>query len=140
MNPERKTTEDVFVTETDANYVKKSSLKPLIIAFFLFTALAGLGFLITTFVFFELLVLGACTVVLIQALRRDHRVVLRFEGSHLTVKGYTTQGMQTPKDYEVFDMSQSDFIIRQSKAEVDRNYCLLTIKDTVFFQRSEKVQ
>lgn len=135
MDLKRGTAEDVFVTETDAAGARKRALKSVVPVFFLFAAAAGLGFLISwqAFVFFELLVIVACLAFVIQTLRKNHHVELRFEGSRLKIRGFAMQGFEKPKDYEVYDVPKSDFIIRQTQAQAETDCCCLTVKNTVFF-------
>ena len=120
---------NTFVTETDAKYTRGQSLRSLLMVFFAFSLLAGLGFLITwqTFVFFELIVLLSCTVYWIQTREKGYRWRLEFEGDRLTITNLSTE-----QSYYVVDIPGSDFVITQSKREANLDYCSLLIKNTVF--------
>lgn len=129
MDPEFDTVNDRFNTETDAAYVRKASVKAVIVIFVFLSLLACLGFLIAwqTFVFFECIVVAACLFTFINKIRNLHYYKLQFDGAHLLITD-----VKNSKEYEVFDVPQSDFIINQTKKEETIDYCSLTIKNTVF--------
>ena len=119
MDPEFDTANDSFNTETDAAYVRRASVKAVIVIFVLLSLLACLGFLIAwqTFVFFECIVVAACLFTFINKIRNLHYYKLQFDGAHLLIT----------------DVKNSkEFIINQTKKEETIDYCSLTIKNTVF--------
>lgn len=121
--------QNTFVTETDEEYVKRQSIKGMIIAFVVFSLCSAcLGFFISwpLFVFFELIVVISCVVTFYQQRHRGHAWRLEFYGNELTVTNLTTQ-----EQFRVYDMPASDFIITQPKNEIVLDYCSFAVKRTV---------
>ena len=91
------------------------------------TLLASLAFFIgwKAFVFFELIVVISSLITIFT--RKSQRFELRFEGNRLRVtdlrKSITT---------EVSDKTQGDFLIGQTKNQIEPDYCSLMIKGTLF--------
>lgn len=120
---------NTFVTETDEEYVKRQSIKGMIIAFVIFTlGSACLGFFVSwsLFVFFELIIVISCVVTFYQQRRRGHAWRLEFYNNELMVTNLTTQ-----EQFHVCDMPASDFIITQPKNEIALDYCSFAVKRTI---------
>ncbi len=126
---------DVFVTETDVVYARRSIIKPMIIIFLILSLLACLGFFIAwqTFLYFEVFVIISCIVAVFFWLRRYSAYKLRFEGDRLLITN-----IRTSEQFEVFDIPASDFVITQTDKEKERDYCSLMIKNTIFMFGSVK--
>ena len=129
MNTEQEKIKETFETENDPDYVRKLNRRAELIAFAFFALLAGLGLLITwqAFVFFELIIVIACIGAHVHTARQSCHYELRFEGDQLQITD-----VDKAKSYVVYDVPQSDFVINQGKSEVERDYCGLAIKNTVF--------
>ena len=117
-----------FVTETDPKYALLHYNKSLIIAFFILSFIACFGLIIgwQTFMFFEVIIFSGCFIVFKQNKQKGHFWKLNFEGHTLTITNKITY-----ESFNVYDVSASDFIIKQSKREKQLNYCTLKIKRTV---------
>ncbi len=118
-----------FVTETDPSYIRKLFFRSCGISFVAFTLFACLGFLVSWqfFLFLELVVLIATLATAISKKSQFPDCVLRFEGDRLFITY-----RKNHKEFEVYDIPASDFVITQSKKEVPLDYCSLHIKKTVF--------
>ena len=120
-------TADVFVTETDEAAYRKELVKTIGTIFLVMTLLASLAFFIgwEAFVFFELVSVIACLATYLK--RKSQRFELRFEGDRLRVtdlrKSITT---------DVSDKIQGDFLIGQTKKQIEPDYCSLMINGTLF--------
>ena len=120
---------NAFSTETSPQYVRLQSNKSVIIVFFVFSLVAGLGFLVAwqTFIFCELIVIVSCAVSLFQNNKKGHHWKLEFENDMLTITN-----IKTNESFWVSDIPASDFVITQSRNEMPLDYCSLMIKNTVF--------
>ena len=120
---------NTFITETDCKYVKLQTYKATAVIFIVLSLLACFGFLIgwQTFLFIEFIVLISCIVTLNSKNGTRHDYVFEFEGNRLYITDRATSNI-----YEVFDIPASDFIINQTKQEIKKDYCSLTIKNTIF--------
>ncbi|MBO5778696.1 MAG: hypothetical protein J6R82_03925 [Clostridia bacterium] len=120
---------NTFVTETDPQYVRKLFIKGMIISFFAFSLIACLGFLVAwqTFVWFELVVIFSWVVALVLCQKKGNHWTLEFKGDVLTITN-----IKTNASYCVYDIPASDFMIKQSKRDVQLDYCTFLIKNTVF--------
>ena len=118
-----------FTTETAPQYVLLQSNKALIIAFFVLSLIACLGFLVAwqTFVFFEIIIVISCFVTFFQNRKKGHHWKLEFENNTLTVTN-----LKTAESYLLSDIPASDFVITQSKSEMRLDYCSLLVKNTIF--------
>ena len=118
-----------FTTETDAKYAQIQACKALIGVFLLFSLIACLGFLIAwqTFAFFEIIVIISCIYVLFIKTKRVHHWQLVFKNDKITITNLVTK-----ESFWVDDISSSDLIVSQTKAEKVLDYCSLSIKGTVF--------
>ena len=121
--------DNVFTTETDAEYVKSGYKKACLISFMLFSLFACLGFLVAwqTFVFFEVFVIFSTFVTFFKLRNNNNHWKLKFKGDELTIINLTNHEVFT-----VYDIPASDFIINQTKSEKRLDYCSLAIKHTVF--------
>ncbi len=67
-------------------------------------------------------------VVLASQIKINNIYTLRFEGNVLYLDGKTKNA-----HYQVYDIPASDFVLKQSKADVAQNSCSMRIKHTVFY-------
>ena len=120
---------DSFVTQTDAEYLKKQLPKVLIGCFIVGTLLACIGFVVAwqTFLFFESVFIIAWVITVIKKVRENRAYELRFENDTLYITNLATGDV-----YTVYDIPASDFIINQTKKEKSLDYCSLSIKNTIF--------
>lgn len=119
---------DSFITETDPKYALLHINKSLIIVFLVLSFIACFGFIVAwqTFMFFEVIIFVGCFIVFLQNKQKGHYWNLNFEGHTLTITNLITY-----ESFYVYDVSASDFIIKQSKREKQLNSCNLRIKRTV---------
>lgn len=116
-----------FVTETDIEYVKKQSYKTVGIIFVALSLLALFALLISKRVYacVEVLVILGCLLGIFSKKYDSHNYRFIFEGRDLIVRTKSgSDGFRLP------DMSASDFVFKQSKKEMELNYCTLLIKDS----------
>ena len=118
-----------FTTETDAKYVRLHQSKAILLVFPVFSLLACLCFFISweLFVFCELILIISCFVTFLKNNKADHSWKLAFENDELIITN-----LNTSKVFRVYDIPASDFVVTQSKGEMDLDYCSLMIKNTVF--------
>ena len=121
--------DNIFVTETDAEYVRIQSNKSFAITFLFLSLVACLGFFITwqTFIFFEMIVLISCIVGICSTRKNGHYWRFEFNDDLLLITNLKTQ-----EKFSVYDIPSSDFIINQSKNEKKKDYCSFLIKNTSF--------
>lgn len=118
-----------FSTETDSKYIKLQFDKDILVIFFICSLIACLGFLISwqLFVFLELIFTFSLIITFFTKRNNEHRWKLEFEEDSLKVINLKTQ-----EEFYVYDIPASDFVINQTKNEIELDYCSLMIKNTVF--------
>ena len=120
---------NTFVTETDEKYMMEQKKRMIPYLFVVMMSLASLGIFIgvQTFLFFELGAIIVCFITMYSLDNDPHNYCLSFEDDKLYIKNRATR-----KDFVVYAIPASDFIINQTKKEREIDYCSLAIKNTIF--------
>ena len=116
--------EKIFVTETDPKQLRRWILQRTLIIFLIMSGLCCFGFLISwqAFVFFEVIAMISC---FITSLKKTPYYSFRFEGDKLYINSKTSG-----ENFVVYDVTADDFVIKQTKGEIEGDYCSLWIKRT----------
>lgn len=118
-----------FVTETDEKYGMSYFNKSVLVTFAIFSVFSCLGFIVSweTFAFLECAVAVGCLFVYFQNKQKGYKWKLEFKNSVLTITN-----LMTYESFSVYAVPASDFVVKQSKKEMQSDYCRLRIKHTIF--------